>query len=202
MNKELFETQWAQIRTVIRDRWNNLTDEDVRQINGRLEQLINKLQQRYGYSRDTAEDEVRNWTFDRTRAYAQGVRDDEAWRTRRTEDNTALKWILGIGIPLLLLASWLAYDASKTFEPTTRTVTQEGAMMTADDRAIPQNIRRALLENNVLTPDIINNLRIESANGVVTIRGNVPTDQQRETLQRIVENIRGVRQVNNQTQVR
>src|SRR5262245_51135022 len=135
MNKELFETQWAQIKTVVRDRWNNLTDEDVRQINGRFDQLINKLQQRYGYSRDTAEDEVRNWTFDRTKAYAHGIRDEETWRTKRTDESTALKWIFGIGIPLLLIASYLAYQGSKAPETFTA---PSGAMVaeTPDDRMI------------------------------------------------------------------
>src|SRR5262249_38683140 len=157
----------------IRDRWNNLTDEDIRQINGRFDQLINKLQQRYGYSRDTAEDEVRNWTFDRARAYAHGIRDEETWRTRRTEDNTALKWILGIGIPLLLILSALAYNAARTYQPTIPgQVTQEGIVMSADDRMITQNIRRALFETNAFNPDTLNNLNIEAANGVVTIRGS------------------------------
>jgi uncharacterized protein YjbJ (UPF0337 family) len=204
MNKELFETQWAQIRNVIRDRWNHLTDEDIRQINGRYDQLINKLQQRYGYTRDTAEDEVRNWAYDRTRAFATtGLREDETWRTRRAEDNTALKWILAIGIPLLLIASYLAYQNARTPQETFATA-REAAVFTEtpEDRVVSQNIRRALFESDRLTPDTINNIRVETSNGIVTLRGNVPTNQDRDLIQRIVENVRGTRQINNQVQVR
>ncbi|CDR33228.1 CsbD family protein [Criblamydia sequanensis] len=46
MNKDLFESQWSQIKPILRDKWSNLTDEDIRQINGRYDQLIAKIQQR------------------------------------------------------------------------------------------------------------------------------------------------------------
>ncbi len=61
MNRDTFSNIWPQIKNFIQDKWPNLTDDDVRQINGSLDVLISKLQQKYGYTRESAEEEVRNW---------------------------------------------------------------------------------------------------------------------------------------------
>lgn len=211
MNKELFETQWAQNKTFIKDKFSNLTDEDIRQINGRYDQLINRLQQRYGYTREEAEAQLSNWTIDRARtygekSYARGEREtDETWRARsRDEDNSSIfKWILGVGIPLLLLGSWLAYDSSRTADTTNTAAGQNSTFMleTPEDRAISQNILRAFVSNNQLSPAVRDSIRIETANGVVTVRGTVPTTQDRDLILSIVDRVSGIRQVNNQLQV-
>jgi uncharacterized protein YjbJ (UPF0337 family) len=45
----------------IREKWGELTDDDLAAINGRREQLKGKLQERYGYARDQARKEVEDW---------------------------------------------------------------------------------------------------------------------------------------------
>jgi len=58
MNEDVFKGQWKEIRGKARELWGKLTDDDLETVNGRLEQMIGKLQARYGYSRDKAKSEI------------------------------------------------------------------------------------------------------------------------------------------------
>lgn len=212
MNRELFENQWSQIRVILKDRWGNLTEEDIRIINGKYDQLIAKIQQRYGISREAAEEEVRNWTIDRSKSLASersyagatsGRARDEDVRSKR--DSSALKWLLAAGIPLILLAGWAMHESSKnteTFTTTHPTTTQEITIAeTPADRAISENVRQALFDDSTLTAEA-KNVSIQTSRGVITISGVVPTARDRDTIQRIVESASGARQVNNQIKVK
>jgi uncharacterized protein YjbJ (UPF0337 family) len=42
----------------VREWWGDLTDDDVEQIGGRKDRLVGALQERYGYTRERAEQEV------------------------------------------------------------------------------------------------------------------------------------------------
>lgn len=48
MNKEQFEGIWNQMKGKVKEKWGKLTDDDLTQINGRRDQLLGKLEQRYG----------------------------------------------------------------------------------------------------------------------------------------------------------
>ncbi len=58
MNKDIFEGNWKQMRGQMRNWWGKLTDDDFEQIAGNQDKLIGKLQERYGYSREQAMQEV------------------------------------------------------------------------------------------------------------------------------------------------
>ncbi len=58
MNKDIFEGNWKQMRGQMRNWWGKLTDDDFEQIAGNKDKLIGKLQERYGYSREQAMQEV------------------------------------------------------------------------------------------------------------------------------------------------
>jgi uncharacterized protein YjbJ (UPF0337 family) len=58
MNEDIFKGQWKQIRGKAKEWWGNLTDDDLDKIDGRLDQMVGKLQERYGYSKDKASSEV------------------------------------------------------------------------------------------------------------------------------------------------
>jgi uncharacterized protein YjbJ (UPF0337 family) len=45
----------------VREQWGKLTDDDLDQIQGKSEQLVGRLQERYGWARDDAKREVDNW---------------------------------------------------------------------------------------------------------------------------------------------
>ena len=58
MNKDIFEGKWKQLRGEIRGWWGKLTDNDVDKVNGQFDVFIGLLQERYGYTREQAEDEL------------------------------------------------------------------------------------------------------------------------------------------------
>jgi uncharacterized protein YjbJ (UPF0337 family) len=61
MNWDTIEGKWKQFTGSMRERWGKLTDDDLHQIAGKRDQLLGKLQERYGWSRDRAEKDLREW---------------------------------------------------------------------------------------------------------------------------------------------
>jgi uncharacterized protein YjbJ (UPF0337 family) len=61
MNRDTLQGQWTQLKGSIREQWGKLTDDDVDQIHGRSEQLIGKIQERYGVGRAEAERQLDSW---------------------------------------------------------------------------------------------------------------------------------------------
>ena len=65
MNDDIVQGNWKQIKGQAREWWGKLTDDDLDQIAGKREKLIGKLQERYGYNKQQAEQEVnRHWRSD------------------------------------------------------------------------------------------------------------------------------------------
>lgn len=58
MNKEQFKGNWNQIKGKIKEKWGDLTDDDLAKINGRRDQLVGHLQERYGIAKERAEEEL------------------------------------------------------------------------------------------------------------------------------------------------
>jgi uncharacterized protein YjbJ (UPF0337 family) len=58
MNEDIFKGKWKQFRGSAKQRWGELTDDELEQIEGRRDKLVGKLQERYGYTRERAEQEV------------------------------------------------------------------------------------------------------------------------------------------------
>jgi uncharacterized protein YjbJ (UPF0337 family) len=57
-NPDIFEGRWKQMRGELRSWWGRLTDQDLEQIGGHKDKLIGRLQERYGYTRERAQQEV------------------------------------------------------------------------------------------------------------------------------------------------
>ena len=57
MNKDIFEGKWKEMRGQIKEWWGKLTDDDLEQAAGNAEQIVGLLQQKYGYTRQRAEEE-------------------------------------------------------------------------------------------------------------------------------------------------
>ena len=62
MNKDVLQGKWREMKGKIKEQWGKLTDDDLDRIEGKGEQLLGLLQQRYGYARDKAEEEYRRFT--------------------------------------------------------------------------------------------------------------------------------------------
>ena len=61
MNKDVFQGKWKQLRGSIKEKWGKLTDDEFDQMGGHRDQLIGKIQERYGIQKDEAERQVKDW---------------------------------------------------------------------------------------------------------------------------------------------
>jgi len=61
LNKDILEGNWKQLRGQIKEWWGKLTDDELDQIEGRRDILAGKLQERYGYTRQEAEDAIQEF---------------------------------------------------------------------------------------------------------------------------------------------
>jgi uncharacterized protein YjbJ (UPF0337 family) len=62
MNWDTAKGDWKQFAGKIKEKWGNLTDDDLAKINGQREQLEGKLQERYGIAKDEAKKQVDDWS--------------------------------------------------------------------------------------------------------------------------------------------
>ena len=58
MNRNILEGNWKQIRGAIREKWGELTDDELDQIAGKRDKLAGVLQERYGYTQMEAERQI------------------------------------------------------------------------------------------------------------------------------------------------
>jgi len=61
MNRDQFEGNWKQLKGAARKQWGKLTDSDVDQVKGSLEQLAGRIQERYGIAREEAQKQAEEW---------------------------------------------------------------------------------------------------------------------------------------------
>ena len=62
MNWDQIEGKWKQYAGTVREKWGKLTDSDLEVIHGRREQLVGKIQERYGIAKEEAERQVSEFT--------------------------------------------------------------------------------------------------------------------------------------------
>ena len=58
MNSETLKGKWNELKGSVQEQWGKLTNDDLDQAEGNRDQLIGRIQQRYGMARDEAEREV------------------------------------------------------------------------------------------------------------------------------------------------
>jgi uncharacterized protein YjbJ (UPF0337 family) len=58
MNTDTFEGQWRQMKGELRSWWGRLSDNDLEKIAGKKDRLIGTLQEKYGYTREAAQQEI------------------------------------------------------------------------------------------------------------------------------------------------
>ena len=61
MNSDVFEGKWKQLKGSVKQKWGKLTDDDVSSLSGKKDELVGKLQERYGYTREQAMREADEW---------------------------------------------------------------------------------------------------------------------------------------------
>ena len=69
MNWDRIEGSWKTVLGQAKSQWGKLTDDDLTIVAGRREQLIGKVQERYGVAKDEAEKQIAEWQRKATDAW-------------------------------------------------------------------------------------------------------------------------------------
>jgi uncharacterized protein YjbJ (UPF0337 family) len=61
MNSDQLQGKWKQMKGSVKERWGKLTDDDIDVINGQNDQLVGKIQEKYGIAKEEAQRQVEDW---------------------------------------------------------------------------------------------------------------------------------------------
>ena len=61
MNWDRIAGKWTEFKGKVRERWAKLTDDDLARIEGKRDQLVGVLQARYGWVREQAERQIKDF---------------------------------------------------------------------------------------------------------------------------------------------
>lgn len=61
MNNDIFKGKWKQLRGQVQQKWGDLTNDDLDRIQGTQTEFEGLLQERYGYTKERAKQEVDNF---------------------------------------------------------------------------------------------------------------------------------------------
>jgi len=61
MNWDRLEGNWKQFKGAAREQWGKLTDSDWETVAGKKDQLVGRIQERYGIGRDEAQKQADDW---------------------------------------------------------------------------------------------------------------------------------------------
>jgi len=64
MNWDRIEGNWKQFSGKAQQQWGKLTNDDLDVVEGRRQELVGKIQERYGIAKDEAEKQVDTWLKD------------------------------------------------------------------------------------------------------------------------------------------
>ena len=61
MNWDRVQGNWKQLTGKVKEQWGKLTEDDITVINGKQDQLVGRIQERYGVAKDEAQHQVDSW---------------------------------------------------------------------------------------------------------------------------------------------
>jgi len=64
MNEDIFKGKWKELKGSVKEKWGDLTDDEVTEVEGQSEKLVGILQTKYGYSKDKAQEEYNQFMDD------------------------------------------------------------------------------------------------------------------------------------------
>ena len=108
MNKTILQGKWRRMRGNLKTEWGRLTENDRRQLDGKLEQMLGLVQERYGYTQEGAANLLTHYLGDYgKRRHAQRITPATLWRPAMA--------VLGIGS--LSAMGWFFFSRFLTATP-------------------------------------------------------------------------------------
>jgi uncharacterized protein YjbJ (UPF0337 family) len=65
MNWDIIQGKWKQLKGQAQEKWGELTNDDLDQIDGNKDQLAGKLQEKYGWTKEDADKEINDYFHDK-----------------------------------------------------------------------------------------------------------------------------------------
>jgi uncharacterized protein YjbJ (UPF0337 family) len=62
MNWDQIEGKWKQFTGSAQEQWGKLTDDDIKTMTGQKDNLVGKIQERYGIAKEEAEKQADSWS--------------------------------------------------------------------------------------------------------------------------------------------
>ena len=61
MNWDTAAGNWKSMKGRVKEQWGKLTDDDLTRIEGKRDQLVGRIQERYGIAKDAADRQLQEW---------------------------------------------------------------------------------------------------------------------------------------------
>jgi len=65
MNWDIIQGKWKQLKGSAKEKWGELTDDDLDQIDGNKDKMAGKLQEKYGWTKEEADKEIDTYFRDK-----------------------------------------------------------------------------------------------------------------------------------------
>ena len=65
MNWDIVEGKWDQLKGSVKEKWGDLTDDELTQAAGKRDQLAGKLQEKYGWTKEEADEQINDFFRDK-----------------------------------------------------------------------------------------------------------------------------------------
>lgn len=68
MNWDIIQGKWQQLKGSVKEKWGDLTDDEIDQIDGQRENLSGKLQEKYGWAKEDADKHIDDFFRDKDKS--------------------------------------------------------------------------------------------------------------------------------------
>jgi len=77
MNWDQVEGKWKQLKGSAKQQWAKLTDDDLTYLTGKKDELVGKIQEKYGIAKEEADKQVKTWESMKANERDEGVRPED-----------------------------------------------------------------------------------------------------------------------------